>query len=130
MRCPSCVPSKSDTRSEGGLPVALLGTLVTPSRSRTTASYSRFKRRGIWDVAQMPGVQTIRSPGVRLPPARPRRTGAQRSPRHRGEARFTGCYLASVTSEKVDDVEKCCNTKCTLVAARSAYRDNPRPASR
>src|ERR1700742_3009532 len=47
-------PSKSATSScEGGL--LSLPTPVTPSRSYTTASYSRFRSRGICEVAGTPG---------------------------------------------------------------------------
>src|SRR5262245_11516462 len=51
-------PSESATSScEGSL--LSVPTPVTPSRSLTVLSYSRFNRRGIWVVAGTPGMQVL-----------------------------------------------------------------------
>src|SRR5689334_22820569 len=64
-------PSVSPTRSwDTGL--LSVPTPVTPRRSRTTASYCRFKRRGIWEVAGIPGTHLPGSaPGALGAPAAP-----------------------------------------------------------
>src|SRR6187401_1467501 len=51
-------PSESATSSREGSLLSV-PTPVTPSRSLTVLSYSRFNRRGIWVVAGTPGMQVV-----------------------------------------------------------------------
>src|SRR5580698_4328677 len=60
-------PSKSAYSTEDGTPVPSGAvTEVTPSRSRTVASYCVFRMRRNWVVAGIPGEQVI--PGVLVKP--------------------------------------------------------------